>query len=177
MVLVRSHALISLLGDLIMDTKTIMASLCFITHNNRVLLLERNKKVNDFHNGRFVGVGGKVEEGESPRENVIREVREEAGLEVTPTFRGMLYESFVTTAKQKERNWVVFIYSTELPLGGTLNEDTREGTFHWVALEDVKKTFMWEGDYPLLDIILLSEECFEVTTKYVDEILTKWVRH
>lgn len=53
---------------------------CYIQHNGKTLMLHRNKKRNDMHEGRWVGIGGKVEQGESPEECIIREVFEESWL-------------------------------------------------------------------------------------------------
>ena len=64
-------------------------------------LEHRNKKVNDIHEGKWNGLGGKFEAGETPEECVIREVHEESGLSIRnpklcglllfPKFKGNIY--------------------------------------------------------------------------------------
>ena len=70
-------------------------TLCYIirqgAEGEEYLMLYRNKKKNDLNEGKWVGVGGKFEEGESPEECLIREVREETGLTLTEyTMRGIV---------------------------------------------------------------------------------------
>lgn len=48
---------------------------------NRVVLIEKIKP--DFMAGKLNGVGGKIEEGESPRAAMTREFLEETGVEIT----------------------------------------------------------------------------------------------
>ena len=57
-----------------------LATICYIDNGHSLLLLHRNKKPNDVHEGKWIGVGGKLEAGESPEECVIREAKEETGL-------------------------------------------------------------------------------------------------
>ena len=61
---------------------TRLATICYIDNGKELLLLKRNKKPNDVHEGKYIGVGGKIEAGESPEECAIREIFEETGLTV-----------------------------------------------------------------------------------------------
>ena len=56
----------------------IIATLCYINDGKKTLMLHRIKKANDIHQGKWNGLGGKLEQGESPEECVIREVNEES---------------------------------------------------------------------------------------------------
>ena len=58
----------------------ILATLCYIKDGSRTLMLHRIKKENDIHEGKWNGLGGKFETGESPEECVIREIKPFAGL-------------------------------------------------------------------------------------------------
>ena len=60
--------------------KTVAATLCYVKQDGRTLMLHRNKKDGDVHRGKWNGLGGKLDAGESPDECVVREVREESGL-------------------------------------------------------------------------------------------------
>ena len=69
-----------------------ISTLCYIQKENKVLFLYRNKKKNDPNAGKWIGVGGKFEAGETPEECLLREVREETGLELTEyTFHGKIF--------------------------------------------------------------------------------------
>lgn len=60
----------------------ILATLCYLKQNGKTLMIHRNKRPNDIHAGKWNGLGGKFETGESPEDCVIREVREESGLTI-----------------------------------------------------------------------------------------------
>ena len=59
-----------------------LATLCYVMKDNNTLMIYRNKKENDYHMGKWNGLGGKMENGETPEECAVREVWEEAGLKV-----------------------------------------------------------------------------------------------
>lgn len=58
----------------------ILSTLCYIEKDGKYLMLHRTKKKHDINKGKWLGIGGKFEEGESPEECIIREVKEETGL-------------------------------------------------------------------------------------------------
>ena len=60
-----------------------LTTLCYIERDGCYLLMNRNKKTNDENEGKWIGVGGHLEENEAPEECVLREIKEETGLEVT----------------------------------------------------------------------------------------------
>ena len=71
--------------------RVILATLCYVRHSGRTLMLHRIKKEKDMHEGKWNGLGGKMLDGETPEECVIREVREESGLTIkNPKLRGIL---------------------------------------------------------------------------------------
>ncbi|MBE0538573.1 MAG: NUDIX domain-containing protein, partial [Ignavibacterium sp.] len=61
-----------------------LATLCYVLDKktNSTLMIHRVKKENDYHEGKWNGLGGKFEQGESPEECAIREIEEESGLKV-----------------------------------------------------------------------------------------------
>lgn len=67
-----------------------ITTLCYIEQDGKYLMLHRTKKKQDINGGKWIGVGGHLEEGESPEECLVREVREETGLTLTSyTFRDL----------------------------------------------------------------------------------------
>ena len=56
-----------------------LTTLCYIERDGCYLMLKRDKKAVDENKGKWIGVGGHMEEDESPEECALREIREETG--------------------------------------------------------------------------------------------------
>lgn len=94
-------------------------TLGYVHRDGRTLMLRRNRKPNDVHAGKWVGLGGKMEEGESPAEGIIREVYEESGLVVTDP----ILKSIVTIPGFKDgETWHMFVYLIESFTGELASE-------------------------------------------------------
>lgn len=119
----------------------ILATLCYIKQDQHTLMVYRNKKPNDMHAGKWNGLGGKFEPGESPEECVIREVREESGLDVRhPELHGLLiFPNF------KGGDWYVFVF-TAREFSGELLDDSSEGNLEWIPDEKLASLNLWESD-------------------------------
>lgn len=121
--------------------KTIAATLCYVRSGGRTLMLHRNKKKGDVHLGKWNGLGGKLDAGESPDECVVREVREESGLTIAdPRLRGVL----TFPAFRDGEDWLVFVY-TATRFTGELGE-CPEGELSWVDDDKIAGLPLWEGD-------------------------------
>ena len=57
-----------------------LTTLCYIEQNDQYLMLHRIRKENDLNEGKWIGVGGHVEKGETPEQCIRRETKEETGL-------------------------------------------------------------------------------------------------
>ena len=118
----------------------ILATLCYIKHDGHILMVYRNKKPNDMHAGKWNGLGGKFEPGESPEECVIREVREESGLEIlNPMLHGLLM-----FPKFKGDDWYVFVFTASEFSGELI--DSPEGKLEWIPDEKLNSLNLWESD-------------------------------
>ena len=119
----------------------ILATLCYVRRNGYTLMVYRNKKVNDIHEGKWNGLGGKFEAGESPEECVIREVHEESGLSIhQPKLCGLLmFPSF------KGNDWYVFVF-TATEFSGDLI-DSPEGQLQWIKDDELTGLNLWESDH------------------------------
>lgn len=119
---------------------------CYIEKDSKTLMLHRIKKENDVHFGKWVGLGGKIEEGESPEECIIREVFEESGLIIkNPKLKGIL-----TFPKFKDNeDWYVFLYTASDFSGDII--DCSEGVLKWVENARMLDLNLWEGDRLFLD--------------------------
>ena len=119
----------------------ILATLCYIKQDSKTLMVHRNKKPNDIHEGKWNGLGGKFEPGESPEECVIREVQEESGLEIrNPHLHGLLiFTNF------KGNDWYVFVF-TAREFSGELTTASPEGRLEWVEEDRLTSLNLWESD-------------------------------
>ena len=130
--------------------KMIRTSLCYIEHEGSYLMLLRNKKACDPNEGKWIGIGGKFEDGESPDECMLREVREETGIELREYhFHGII--------EFRPDNWEdedMYLYTAKLPASHNILPECSEGTLRWVAKEDIMKLNLWEGDRIFLKELL-----------------------
>ncbi|MBC8196418.1 MAG: 8-oxo-dGTP diphosphatase [Candidatus Marinimicrobia bacterium] len=125
-----------------------LATLCYLKQNNKTLMLHRVKKENDMHEGKWNGLGGKFESGETPEECVIREIEEESGLKIfNPTLHGCI--SF--PAFDDIKDWFVFIFSATEFSGELI--DSNEGNLEWIEDEKITTLNLWEGDKIFMDWI------------------------
>ncbi|MEI7529668.1 MAG: 8-oxo-dGTP diphosphatase [Elusimicrobiota bacterium] len=125
-----------------------LATLCYLRRNGRTLMLHRVKKQDDVHEGKWNGLGGKFEPGESPEECVVREVREEAGLKIkAPRLKGVL--TFPDFAKAED--WYVFVF-TAAEFTGRMR-DCAEGELEWIKDADLLKLNLWAGDKVFLPLL------------------------
>ena len=121
--------------------KTIAATLCYVRSGGRTLMLHRNKKEGDVHLGKWNGLGGKMDPGESPEDCVVREVREESGLTV---FDARLRGVLTFPAFRDGEDWLVFAY-TATRFDGEVGE-CAEGTLEWIEDAKILSLPLWEGD-------------------------------
>jgi 8-oxo-dGTP diphosphatase len=118
----------------------ILATLCYLKHDGNTLMLHRVKRKNDIHAGKWNGLGGKFEPGESPEECVIREVREESGLEIVdPKLCGLLmFPGF------KGNDWYIFVFTAE-KFSGEMQEN-EEGYLKWIPDTELEALPLWPSD-------------------------------
>lgn len=118
-----------------------LATLCYLRRDGKTLMLHRNKKENDMHIGKWNGLGGKLEDGESPEECAIREIREESGyIAKNPIFRGMItFPGF-----SNDEDWYVFLFVITDFDGQWI--DSTEGHLQWIPDDEVLDLPLWEGD-------------------------------
>ena len=140
----------------------ILSTLCYIEKDNQVLMLHRTKKSIDPNGGKWIGVGGKLEQNESPDECIIREVYEETGLHIQPQLRGIL-----TFILPKWENELTFLYTSN-NFEGTLKE-CNEGQLHWIDKDKVLDLNLWEGDKHFLPKLLETNDFFTMKLVYDKE--------
>lgn len=139
----------------------INTSLCYIEQNGSYLLLHRVKKENDINRDKWIGIGGKFEEGESPEDCVRREVREETGLELLN-----LHYSGIVTFRSDGMNETEFMHLFRArEFKGTLTE-CDEGVLEWISKEDFARRPHWDGDRIFLTLLDREAPFFSLKLTY-----------
>ena len=119
---------------------------------------------------KWIGIGGKFEEGESPEDCLLRETREETGLTLTEyRFRGLV--TFVSDEAPTEYMHLF----TATGFTGTLQE-CDEGTLEWVPIKQVETLPLWQGDRLFLELLQREERFFSLKLRYEGERLAEAVR-
>ena len=149
-----------------------LTTLCYIEKEDKYLMLHRVKKENDCNKDKWIGVGGKFEEGESPEECLLREVYEETGLTLTNyRFRGIV--TFVSDEWEGEymHLFTATEYEGELPENAM--EDCDEGELVWVPKNEIERLNLWEGDKIFLRLLQERETFFSLKLRYEGEKLVE----
>ena len=141
-------------------------TLCYIENpRGEYLMLHRVKKKNDANHDKWIGIGGKFEDGESPEECVLREVWEETGLTLTDyRYRGLV--TFVSDAWETEYMHLF----TATGFEGTLR-DCDEGVLEWIDKDALAALPQWEGDRLFLRLLRDDGPFFSLKLRYEGEHL------
>ena len=123
-------------------------TLCYIKQNDKYLMLHRTKKSDDPNEGKWIGIGGHMEDGESPEECVVREVREETGL-VLKEFR---YRALVTFTSDLYETEYMHLFTADI-FEGAITDNCEEGELEWIESDKVMELPMWEGDRMFIPLI------------------------
>jgi 8-oxo-dGTP diphosphatase len=145
----------------------ILATLCYLKRAGQTLMLHRNKKSNDIHEGKWNGLGGKFEAGESPEMCIRREVQEEAGLVINDArLHGLLI--FVNF---KGNDWYVFVFSTTDFEGDLI--DSPEGRLEWIDDDKLLDLPLWPSDAIFLPW-LKKDKFFSARFLYADDAMLRY---
>jgi len=138
-----------------------LATLCYVADKktNSTLMLHRIKKENDYHEGKWNGLGGKFEPGETPEECAIKE---ESGLKV----KFVTMKGFITFPLfDGKDDWYVFIFTSDDFEGELI--DSPEGNLEWIPNEKLTEIGLWDGDKIFIPW-LFEDKFFSAKFNYKD---------
>ncbi len=145
-------------------------TLCYLRRGEDYLLLHRIKKENDLNRDKWIGIGGKFEDKESPEDCLLREVREETGLTLTD-YR---YRGLVTFVSDRWPTEYMHLFTADGWTGEL--RDCDEGTLEWVPRTRLPELPHWEGDEIFLDLIAREDvPFFSLKVRYEGETLAEAV--
>jgi len=128
--------------------------------DDHTLMIYRNKKKNDYHKGKWNGLGGKFEMGESPEDCAIRELKEESGLSA----ENLIMKGHITFPMFDEKDdWYVFVFVIDKFSGNQIESD--EGRLEWIPNEKLSELNLWDGDKIFLPW-LFQEKFFSAKFNY-----------
>ena len=142
-------------------------TLCYISRGDEYLLLHRIKKENDLNRDKWIGVGGKFEDGESPEECLLREVLEETGLTLT----SYAYRGIVTFVSDRWETEYMHLFTAD-GFEGTLT-DCDEGVPEWIPKKDFAALPQWEGDRIFMRLLEEGAPFFSLKLRYEGERLAE----
>lgn len=146
----------------------ILSTLCYIEKDGQYLMLHRTKKKNDLNKDKWLGIGGKFEEGESPEECIVRETREETGL----ILKGYKLRCIVTYVSTNWETEYMYVFTSKDFEGEMI--ECNEGDLQWVDKDKVVDLNTWEGDKIFLEKIQNGDGFFTVKFEYDGEKLLRY---
>lgn len=160
----------------------LITTLCYIEYNNCYLMLHRTKKARDINEGKWIGVGGKFADRESPEECLLREVREETGY----TLEHWRFRGFITFLQENYEIEYMCLYTADLPAkaGPAFASDNPadwpvpdcdEGELAWIPKSEVGGLNLWPGDRIFLRLLAEREDFFSLKLRYCGDDLLEAV--
>lgn len=146
----------------------INSTICYIEKNGKYLMLHRTKKKNDINKDKWIGVGGKFEDKESPEECIIREVKEETGL----ILNSLSLKCIVTYVSSNWETEYMYVFTSN-DFSGNLIE-CNEGDLEWIDKEKIFDLNLWEGDKIFLEKIKTFNNFFTIKFEYNGDNLIRY---
>lgn len=145
-------------------------TLCHIERDGKYLMMHRVKKTVDENKDKWIGIGGKFEEGESPEDCLLREVREETGL----ALRSWQFRGIVTFVSDEWGTEYMHLFVSD-DFDGELRSDCDEGQLEWIDQQELLSKPIWEGDRIFLRLLYENAPFFSLKLRYVGDRLVEAV--
>ena len=142
-------------------------TLCHIERGGKYLMMHRVKKNVDENKDKWVGIGGKFQEGESPEDCLLREVREETGL----SLRSWQFRGIVTFVSDEWGTEYMHLFTSD-DFEGEVRTDCDEGQLEWIGKRELLEKPIWEGDKIFLRLLEEDAPWFSLKLCYSGEKLT-----
>ena len=142
-------------------------TLCYIEKDEKYLMLHRVKKKNDMNHDKWIGIGGKLEDGESPFDCARREILEETGLHTD----ALSYRGIVTFVSDEFGTEYMHLFHTK-QFSGEIRKDCDEGNLEWIEKEKLISLPIWEGDKIFLALLDQNVPFFSLKLCYQGDVLT-----
>lgn len=143
----------------------INSTLCYLEKDEKYLMLLRNKKKNDPNSNKYIGVGGKLEEKESPIDCAKREIFEETGL----IAQALDYRAVITFVSDKYPTEQMHLFTCKDFTG--IQKQCDEGDLFWIDKAEVLKLPLWEGDKVFLKLMEEKSDFFSLKLVYLGDSL------
>ena len=140
--------------------RAINSTLIYVERGDEYLMLHRTKKENDLNRDKWIGIGGKFEENESPEDCMLREAQEETGLTLT----SWRYRGIVTFLSDRWETEYMHLFTAD-GFEGTVGP-CDEGELEWIKKSELMKLTLWEGDRIFLRLLDSNEPFFSLKLSY-----------
>ena len=137
-----------------------LTTLCYAENNGRWLMMHRVKKAQDENAGKWIGIGGHLEEGETPEACIRREALEETGLSLT----NLKLRGVITFILPKWGDELTCLYTASSETD--VVKDSEEGILRWIPKDEVLNLPLWPGDRIFLPLLQNQEEVFSLKLIY-----------
>lgn len=132
-------------------------------------MLHRTKKKNDPNEGKWIGIGGKLEENESPEECMLREAYEETGI----TLKNWKYKGIVTFTSDCAEGEYMHLFTADTDEQKLIA--CNEGELKWIPENELLTLNLWDGDKIFLELLQKNEGFFSLKLCYSGDRLIKAV--
>ena len=147
----------------------INSTLIYIEKDGKYLMLHRIKKENDINKDKWIGIGGKFIDNESPYECAVREVKEETNLDIN----SLSYRGVVTFVSDRYETEYMHLFHTK-DFSGEVNYNCNEGVLEWIDKDEVLQLPIWEGDKIFLDLLSKDTSFFSLKLEYQTDKLINY---
>ncbi len=148
-----------------------LTTLCYLQRGEEYLMLHRVRKRQDDNRDKWIGVGGKFLEGESPEDCLLREVAEETGL----TLEEWRFRGIVTFVSDQLPTEYMHLF-TASRWSGRMRQDCPEGDLAWIHQRRLRELTLWEGDKLFLRLLEQDAPFFSLKLCYQgDRLVGAWL--